>query len=143
MTSLQRGSLLVYLTVVITSGLASFWRRAILVLAFALSIYFDDLFCGGHFFAGSVLAELSISTEPMRSPAAWSPVPALGPFNRRAKGCAPFLLSGVGLYLASYPIDGAENMAWSRILLHLGNHIFWSCISAIIGPTLMLFRGVF
>jgi len=107
----MRGSLLVYLTLFVSSGFTRAWRRAILVLAFGLSIYWDDVLCGGHFFAGVLLAELSMS---MPAPVL-SPVPTPGPF-RLVKLYYPFLLAAVGLCLVSCRVPEA---GWSRTLLHI------------------------
>jgi hypothetical protein len=120
----MRGSMLVYFTLFVTSGFTRSWRRTILVLAFGLSIYSDDFLCGAHFYAGVLLAELSISM----------PAPALSPFPaprtfRLVKLYYPFLLGAVGLYLASCTFSGAGSVAWSRTLLHLGSHVFGTGIS--------------
>lgn len=122
-----RGSLLIFFTLFVTAGFRRSWRRAILVLAFALSIYSDDLLCGGHFYAGALLAELSISLPA----SALSPVPAPSPrTSRLVKLYYPFLLGAVGLCLASWarvPEEGS--VLWSRILFHMFSPIFGTRIS--------------
>lgn len=121
------GSMWLYLVLGATAGYTPFWRRTILVAMTVVSCLVPDtVFSGVAFFAGSLLADLSIVLDVDNS------VPSLHVhrYGRRfVKVAWPIALFILSLFFASYPDSGADRMAWSRVLTQIAVSLFPNSIT--------------
>jgi len=120
-----RGSMLVYLILVITSAFTPFYRCAVFVLLTANSLWCGDILGEVPFYTGVLLADMSllISNGDFSSPR-W-----FGSRLQSVQKYWPFCLAMFGFFLASYPPVGPELSSWSSFLTSAGHHILHSdCI---------------
>ena len=115
-----RGSMLVYLILVVTASFTPYYRCLVFVVLLAYSIYLGDLLGEIPFYTGALLADLaiilqkdSVSTRPRLS----------GQYSW-IKGYWPIALALLALYISSYPTNNAHLAGWSRFLTDLGTTIF-------------------
>jgi len=120
-----RGSMLVYLALVVTSAFTPFYRCAVFVFLTANSLWCGDILGEVPFYTGVLLADMSLllNDEPLVSPR-W-----VGPRLQRVQKYWPFILALFGLFLASYPPVDPDLSGWSRFLTRVGHRILHSdCI---------------
>jgi hypothetical protein len=121
-----RGSLLVYLILVITASFTPVHRCTIIAILLMYSVYLGDLMGEIPFYFGVLMAELSLflSQETI------STLPPL--FTGRVSKNWPIIMAVFALLLCSYPTNHAELAAWSRFMTRLGASIFHRrCISSL------------
>lgn len=123
-----RGSMFIYLVLVVTSSFTPFWRNTIIVLLLANSIWDGDILGEIPFYTGALLADISLllsssESSPTSTPQ-WN-----GPLSRFVKNYWAITLGLFGGFLASYPPNNPEMAAWSRFLRRIGPSILnSSCI---------------
>lgn len=126
------GCLSVYLALFITLDFTTLYRCTIfLFLAGFSSMYGDQLLEGSLFYAGALLAELSLLSSPGYRNA--SPRISHQRIHVRIgnmKSHWPMIMALWALFISSYPYNGEELMPYSRFLHRCGEIIFPSnCIS--------------
>ena len=120
----MRGSMLLYIALFSTMNFTPSWRLGAL---FALTLYFyftRDVVVGFAFFAGALLADLSIvlgNTTPS-SPRIHSGESFAG--HRLAKKYWPIALAVFALFIGGQPDHNTDRTFWSRIVQNLGQMIF-------------------
>jgi hypothetical protein len=110
-----RGSLLVYFTLVITAAFTPFYRRAVVVILLAYSIYCGDLLGEIPFYTGTLLADLSITLSANKN-ASTAPSAAWAKWQKYW----PIVLAIFALYISSYPSNNPQLAGWSRFLVQMG-----------------------
>ena len=112
-----RGSMFVFMTLIVICPFTPFYRRAALVFLTAWAIHFDEnVLLTIPFLLGTLLAELSYVAKP-------------------AQHWWPLALAVVALFFASYPPDSPHKAAWSQYLRSYAEAIipnehgiiFWNC----------------
>ena len=129
-----RGSMMVYLALVATSGLTSFYRTAVLFGLLFFSIYNDDdVLLNIPFFTGALLADLSLVLSNATAPIIHS-----SPRSIKLGGVRiqlhripwPLIIFGFAMFFGSYPPDSYEMAHWSQFLFNFGQIIFpYGCTS--------------
>jgi hypothetical protein len=118
-----RGSILVYITLIVTCTFPPFSRAAIFFFLTAYSFYWNpDVLADIPFYTGALLADLSLILAQNASSPAWS-TRSTGPFAR-LRSHWPNILAFIGLIIASYPPDSAELAGWSQSMQNLGEIVF-------------------
>jgi hypothetical protein len=113
-----RGSMSVFLVLIITSSFTSFYRTTALVLLTAWSIVFDrDPLLAIPFYLGTLLADLSLVIDKNRSTSTLDIRPKLSP-TRIVREHWPIMLAIFSLFLAGYPPNSPDQTAWSQFLLN-------------------------
>jgi hypothetical protein len=111
-----RGSVIVYLAILVTCGFTPSCRLAIFLILMAFSVYCGEFLADMPFYTGALLADLAIVIgNPNANTSA-----ASSRF-RFIKNYWPITLGLFGLILGSYPPDGTDLSAWSRALTRLAN----------------------
>jgi hypothetical protein len=126
-----RGSMYIYLVLVVTSSFTPVWRNTIIVLLLANSIWDGDILGEVPFYTGALLADISLllssSESSPTSPPRWNGL--LSQFVQKYWAIALGLFGG---FLASYPPNNPDLAAWSRFLRRIGPSILnSSCIYAL------------
>lgn len=108
-----RGSLFVFLTLIITVTFSPFYRCIAFLLLIGYSMYCSDLLAEIPFYLGTLLADLSLIIG--KNNLSTSPSFSLGRF-RAVKEYWPITLALFALFLAGYPSDSPDNATWTHIL---------------------------
>jgi hypothetical protein len=111
-----RGSVIVYLAILVTCGFTPSCRLAIFLILMAFSVYCGEFLADMPFYTGALLADLAIVIGNPNANASSSPSRF-----RFIKNYWPITLALFGLVLGSYPPDGTDLSAWSRALTRLAN----------------------
>ena len=122
-----RGSMFVYLVLVVTSPFTPFYRNTIIFLLLVNSIWGGDILGEVPFYTGALLADMSIVLSSRSDTAAnskWR-----GPNFEKFQNYWPIGVALFGGFLASYPPNNDDLAAWSRSLTSIGHSILNSdCI---------------
>lgn len=119
-----RGSMLVYLILVITASFTPVYRCTIVIILLMYSVYLGDLMGEIPFYFGVLMAELSLFLS--QETVATSPPIFSGRYSKNW----PIMMAVFALLLSSYPTNHADLAAWSRFMTRLGARIFHPhCIS--------------
>jgi hypothetical protein len=119
----MRGSMLLYITLFTTMSFTPSWRLGAFGVLAAYFFISRDLLSGFTFFAGALLADLSLILVKISLPQS----PNLnGPsrVRRRFFGYWPIGLAILALFIGGFPDRDTHRMAWSRILGAVGYWIF-------------------
>jgi hypothetical protein len=122
-----RGSMAVYLVLFVTSAFTPVSRGVVFFGLTLYSIFWGDLLADAPFYAGMLLADLSlvVGSNDSSKPISSSP---LGRFVL-IKSCWPIAMALFGLYVGSFPFGAAEKANWANNLQWLGYTLFPSrCI---------------
>ena len=112
---------MVYFMLVLTSSFTPIARFMTFIAFIAFSVYSGDFMCALHFYTGSILAYLTLTSAHLISPSrSW----------KELKLWLPIAVAILALFFGSYPDDGTEGeAAWSRFLSRWGESTFPSdCI---------------
>ena len=134
-----RGSLLVYLWIVVTAAFTPYYRRAVFIGLICYSVYFGDLLGEIPFYVGTLLADLSLflNSESYTSSPSWD----LGPKMTMVKNYWSMTLFIFALAVGSFPAEHPELAAWSRFYMSVGYQIFHSRCNLISTPPLCPLRS--
>jgi hypothetical protein len=130
-----RGSMIVYLVLLVTAGFTARNRVASLFGLLTYSIYNNtDVLAEVPFYTGALLADLSlVLNEQTLSLPSWNIGPPCGSLYRTLRSHWPIIMFVVGLYIGSYPPNSPDLSVWSQQLYNLGLMIFpTSCIPFVI-----------
>lgn len=119
-----RGSMIVFLVLVITASFTPYMRTAVFLFLTAYSVYADtDVLANIPFFTGALLADLSLIADNTPVLPVWN----LECCGRRVGGIKvhwPILVFLIGLFLGSYPPNSHEMRWWSEALFQIGESLF-------------------
>jgi hypothetical protein len=119
-----RGSMTVFLALIVTASFTSFYRITTIVFLLAYSVYTDtDVLANIPFFTGALLADISLVADNSPVLPIWD-VKCCG---RRVGGVKipwPVFVFILGLYVGSYPPNSHEMRGWSEMLYRLGETVF-------------------
>ena len=107
---LLKGSMLVFMVLLITVRTTPRFRLLVEVFLYTWSWLRGDFLVGTNIFAGMILAELVSDDLPSR--------------HNLLTTLLPFPLAFAGLFLMSFPNEYYEQTTWSRILAQAGRLIF-------------------
>jgi hypothetical protein len=119
----MRGSMLVYIALFTTMSFTPSWRMAAFGVLAAYFFISRDLLSGFTFFAGVLLADLSLILGKISLP----PSPNLSgqsTVRRRFLGYWPIGLAIFALFIGGFPDRDTHRIAWSRYLASVGYWIF-------------------
>ena len=111
-----RGSMMVFLILIVTASFTPRHRAATFFFLIAYSMYADaDVLLNIPFFVGALLADLSIVCDNSPILPIWN----VECFGRRVAGVRvhwPILVFVLGLFFGSYPPNSYEQRSWSTML---------------------------
>jgi len=114
-----RGSMMVFLVLIVTASFTPRNRAVTFFFLIAYSMYADtDILLNIPFFTGALLADLSLIAENSPILPIWN-VEMCGKRVANVKVRWPILLFIVGLFLGSYPPNSYEMRMWSTFLHRL------------------------
>jgi hypothetical protein len=119
----MRGSMLIYIALFTTMSFTPSWRVATFGFLAAYFFISRDFLSGFTFFAGALLADLSLILGKISLP----PSPTLNgqsKVRRRFLGHWPIGLAILALFIGGFPDRDIHRTAWSRILGSVGYWIF-------------------
>lgn len=126
-----RGSILVYLAIIVSASFTPSARVATFLGLTLYSVWFGDFLADIPFYAGALLADLSLvlaSSASQNTVSSWN----TGPRFRGIKNTLPMALGLFGLFLGSYPPDATEMSSWSIFITNLGLAVFPSDCTCLI-----------
>jgi peptidoglycan/LPS O-acetylase OafA/YrhL len=141
-----RGSMLVYLFLLVTAGFTPRNRVGALFALLGYSIYNNtDVLAEVPFYTGALLADLSlVLNEQTLALPSWNIGPPCGSLYRTLRNHWPIIMFVIGLYIGSYPPNSPDLSVWSQQLYNLGLIIFpSSCTSFLSLLTLVDFKWAF
>jgi len=113
-----RGSMVLYLVLVVTASFTSHARVISLFLLTMYCVYWGDLLGDIPFYTGALLANLSIVLGTTSNNASRG----IGIGKFRVKW--PLLLAVFALFLGSYPPDSPDARGWSNVMLRFAEIFF-------------------
>jgi hypothetical protein len=119
----MRGSSLIFICLFSTMSFTPSWRLAALCVMAMYSFISRDLLSGFTFFAGAILADISLILGTISLP----PSPNLSAQSRprfRIFQYWPIGLAILALFIGGFPDRDINRMAWSRFLASIGKWIF-------------------
>lgn len=117
-----RGSLTVYIILVITSPFTPFWRNSTFLFLTAYSFVYDsDVLLNIPFYAGALLADLSLVVNANNFPTLrlWSGELRIARLQRFIINRWPIMLAIFAFFVGSCPPFNADRTAWSRFIVQL------------------------